>query len=1109
MGTMPAWEPYARYEFEDLVIPSWMTKTVASATSVQCTTTSSGGTGSYSLNINGGGGYGQVAFTSTNSVAATMRLTLRMLGTGNFYIQVNTNTGTPAAYASSTPYGGGSWTTFDAALPAGTNSIALEVDGTSSSYMEISQIEFFDNNYVPLLPDHWGPHSIVDFEDGVLPSWITDYNSQAGQAPNLHIGPTSAGGTGTKSLLLTPTGGSLEADFTINCTNPSTLVLTRSYSGGNPTVIVNGSYVSQDTSNTPSGWGTQSIPLVTGTNAIRLLVGGGSPVFYEISQMEITDSTYSPPPPLLPSNWAPDSVISFEDGNLPSYITTQSPTSTSNVTVGATTAGGTGTKSLFLKCAGGYGVAKFDVNAPSGGVVILTLRVTVAGNGGAFFWVGKNGTQVANTTHGADVAWTTMSVPLDVGLNHMWLEMDGATADQVAEISQIEVKTVTAVTAAGTLRLRSHLSGSATTVIPQGAVTSTGTMRLGAHLSSVTEVPWVAAWAASYTWDFENNVVPANTRISAQDAGSHFVYTTSGAGGYGANNTGSYCLLLGSHVQDYNTWYEFDVMGASDGTTTVNMLPAGFLYGAGDVQVLVDGAVNTTASSAVRSAALSGTYSNVSLPLAAGKHTVRIQLQGDPGWGNPAQLAFDSISVTGSTARGYVPGYNPTKPPSVLNLTGTLKLKSHLSSATITPAFSPDATLTFEDGLIPTFMAHTGQVTTDSTATWGTGYVGAKAVTLTVNDPPAVIGNPGATSGTVGTATIDFSDGLVPADWGTSGADHVKVVSFTGHPELGTLTNSPTNILELEGARLNSTTRYFQRTYTWASAGTLDFDWVDQSEANYDFFTVTVDGTSVIHQSGAAGTWQHFSQAMTQGTHTLRFEYSKDSSAYQGDDAAFIANLVLGNVYTDHVATASTPRSVSSLELRVSSTGDAIVDAALSWNLQNDGVGRILLDGVVQESVTGTSATGFQYNSHQVTVPAGVHTVRWEVTSGNSGGQSVIAIDLIHVSGTTPTGFNPGWLGRIGNAVAAGTLRLAAALRGHVSNSEQAAPVNTVTGTVRLTAQLEGTTEVYVPVGLLVVTGTLGMALELFSGFFVEIDDLAPDMPDGEDDPNASDVVEN
>ena len=67
------------------------------------------------------------------------------------------------------------------------------------------------------------------------------------------------------------------------------------------------------------------------------------------------------------------------------------------------------------------------------------------------------------------------------------------------------------------------------------------------------------------------------------------------------------------------------------------------------------------------------------------------------------------------------------------------------------------------------------------------------------------------------------------------------------------------------------------------AGSTLTFDWEVGSESNYDWFTVTLDGSEKIKKSGSQS-GSYTCEFATAGTHTLVAKYTKDSSnSYNGD----------------------------------------------------------------------------------------------------------------------------------------------------------------------------------------------------------------------------------
>ena len=75
-------------------------------------------------------------------------------------------------------------------------------------------------------------------------------------------------------------------------------------------------------------------------------------------------------------------------------------------------------------------------------------------------------------------------------------------------------------------------------------------------------------------------------------------------------------------------------------------------------------------------------------------------------------------------------------------------------------------------------------------------------------------------------------------------------------------------------------------------AGLLNFDAKVSSEADYDFLVVYVDGEAVQSISGEQD-WQTYSISMTAGAHVISWRYEKDQLVSDGEDSAWIDNIVV------------------------------------------------------------------------------------------------------------------------------------------------------------------------------------------------------------------------
>ena len=70
----------------------------------------------------------------------------------------------------------------------------------------------------------------------------------------------------------------------------------------------------------------------------------------------------------------------------------------------------------------------------------------------------------------------------------------------------------------------------------------------------------------------------------------------------------------------------------------------------------------------------------------------------------------------------------------------------------------------------------------------------------------------------------------------------------------------------------------------------VDFWWRGSSEADFDYFSYSVDGTVREEYSGERG-WQKVSFYLAAGSHTVRWSYEKDESEASGEDALFVDEL--------------------------------------------------------------------------------------------------------------------------------------------------------------------------------------------------------------------------
>lgn len=77
-----------------------------------------------------------------------------------------------------------------------------------------------------------------------------------------------------------------------------------------------------------------------------------------------------------------------------------------------------------------------------------------------------------------------------------------------------------------------------------------------------------------------------------------------------------------------------------------------------------------------------------------------------------------------------------------------------------------------------------------------------------------------------------------------------------------------------------------------ATGGILSFYYKVDSESCCDKLRFFVDGTEITNWGGAIG-WTKYTYALTTGVHTLRWQYSKDSSIASGLDTAYLDDVMI------------------------------------------------------------------------------------------------------------------------------------------------------------------------------------------------------------------------
>jgi len=169
-----------------------------------------------------------------------------------------------------------------------------------------------------------------------------------------------------------------------------------------------------------------------------------------------------------------------------------------------------------------------------------------------------------------------------------------------------------------------------------------------------------------------------------------------------------------------------------------------------------------------------------------------------------------------------------------------------------------------------------------------------------------------------------------------------------------------------------------QSTYMEATVtgpGTLSFYWKVDSENNYDYLTLLVDGTPQSGPICGSVNWTYKDIGVAAGAHTLRWQYSKDGSVSNGADAAWL-DLVVFDA-TEVVTSPTSPEGNTSVAAGTTytyATGGAVSSLAHSVQYRfNWG------DGTYSSWASGTTA------SHSW-VSAGTYTVQAEARCASDTG---------------------------------------------------------------------------------------------------------------------------
>jgi len=138
---------------------------------------------------------------------------------------------------------------------------------------------------------------------------------------------------------------------------------------------------------------------------------------------------------------------------------------------------------------------------------------------------------------------------------------------------------------------------------------------------------------------------------------------------------------------------------------------------------------------------------------------------------------------------------------------------------------------------------------------------------------------------------------------------------------------------------------------TTTEAGEFSFYHLVSSEVGYDFLTFYIDGNEQDTWSGTGNTWTEASYNISAGSHTFKWEYSKDGSVGEGDDCAWV----------DYISLPSQAPATYNLTFEVTDGTTPIEDATViltGYGSQNTNVSG----NAIFSSVYSTTAPGLSYS---------------------------------------------------------------------------------------------------------------------------------------------------
>lgn len=197
--------------------------------------------------------------------------------------------------------------------------------------------------------------------------------------------------------------------------------------------------------------------------------------------------------------------------------------------------------------------------------------------------------------------------------------------------------------------------------------------------------------------------------------------------------------------------------------------------------------------------------------------------------------------------------------------------------------------------------AGSGAVTLATLVSAGAGLIPATGSAASTLDALVTVGTDAPA-----VQVIIFDDGTIPADFAWSSAGSGSVLD---RPDAVGGTTKALRFVDIG----DSQESYFE-IYATARPGNniLTVRYEVSSESGYDYFRIYIDDVEVWEEAGVGAGWSEYSTALSVGSRTIKFRYSKDSSADEGDDTAYLSKITVSPIGPRPITAANTLEALTS-----------------------------------------------------------------------------------------------------------------------------------------------------------------------------------------------------